>query len=79
MINSTRSVEYNIDSASDSGTDSDDNESDSAQMLLPLKTVHQTQSERKAGYFILKCFIKFAMWYTIYNAQVLLIIVCVVQ
>ena len=44
MINSTSSVAYSTDSSRDSGTDSDDNESDSAQRLLPLKTVHQTPS-----------------------------------
>ena len=41
-INSISSVEYNTDRSSDSSTDSDDNESDSAQISLPLKTVHQT-------------------------------------
>ena len=54
MINSTSSVKYNTDSSSDSGTDSDDNEYDSAQILLPLNTVNQTQNGRKPGYFILK-------------------------
>ena len=39
VINSTDSVEYNIHSASDSSIDSDYNESDSAQMLLPLETL----------------------------------------
>ena len=62
MINSTSSVGYNIDSSSDSGADSDDNESDSAHMLLPLNAVHQTRSGRKGSLFILKCFIKFAIW-----------------
>ena len=38
-VNSTSSMEYNTESSSDAGTDSDDNESDSAQMPLP---VHQT-------------------------------------
>ena len=75
VINSTGSVEYNLDSCSDSGTDSDDNESDSAQMLLPLKTVHQIRSGRKNSRFILKCFINFTIWYKKYNAQMLLITV----
>ena len=38
-VNSTSSVEYHTNSSCDSGTDFDDNESDSAQMPLP---VHQT-------------------------------------
>ena len=42
VINSTISVEYNTYSSIDSGTDSDDNESDRAYMLLPLKRLHQT-------------------------------------
>ena len=54
VINSTSSVEYNTHSSSDSGTNSDDNESDSAQMQLPLQTVHQTKSGRKPGHFIPK-------------------------
>ena len=40
LIYSTSSVEYNTHSSSDSSTDSDHNESDSAHMRLPLKTVH---------------------------------------
>ena len=39
-MNSTSSVEYHIDNSSDSGTDSDGNESVNAQMLLPLNTIH---------------------------------------
>ena len=47
VINSTDSVEYNIDSCRDSGTDSDDNEYDSAQMLLPLKQSIKHEVEEK--------------------------------
>ena len=52
----TSSVEYqyNTDISSDSGIDSDDNESHSAQVPLPLKNIHQTQSGRKTTRFILK-------------------------
>ena len=64
VINSTGSVEYNTVSSSDSISDSDDNESDSARIKLPLKTVHKTRSGRKTSRFILKCVIKFAIWYT---------------
>ena len=58
-------MEYNADSSCDSDTDHDDNESDSAQMLLPLKTGPQTRSGRKGGHFILKYFIKFDIRNTI--------------
>ena len=51
VINSTSSMEYNTESSSNCGTDSDDNESDSIQMLL--KTVDQICYGRKAGRFIL--------------------------
>ena len=42
VINSTSSVEYNTDRSSDSGTYYDDNERDSAHVLLPLKHHDQT-------------------------------------
>ena len=48
VINSTGSVNYNTDSSSDSGTDSDDNEFDSAQMLLPLKLIKHKVEEKLA-------------------------------
>ena len=47
VINSTGSVEYNTDSSSDSGIDSDDNESDSSQMPLPFKIFIKKEVEEK--------------------------------
>ena len=45
MITSTSSVECNTESSSDSGTESDDNEFDGAQMPLPLKQFINHQVE----------------------------------